>query len=69
MQYEWTRTLKKVFESKPGGSRRRERPRFRWREDVEEDLGEMKVKRWQHKAVDREERASVCKEVKAVRRP
>jgi len=47
-----------------GGSRRRGRPRFRWLEDVE-----VKVKRWQHNAVDREERASVCKEAKAVRRP
>ena len=36
---------------------------------MEEHLREMKVKRWQHKAVDREERASICKEVKAVRRP
>jgi hypothetical protein len=38
-------------------------------EDVEKDLRKMKVKRWQKKAVDREERASVIKESKAVRGP
>jgi hypothetical protein len=29
--------------------------RLRWLEDVETDLREMKVKRWQQKAVNREE--------------
>jgi hypothetical protein len=48
------RTVKKIMESKPK-SRRRERPRMRWLEDVEKDLREMKVKRWRQKAVDREE--------------
>jgi hypothetical protein len=32
---------------------------LRWLEDVEEDLREMKFKRWRQKAVDREEWASV----------
>ena len=49
------RTVKKIFESKPEGSRRRGRPRLRWLEDVEKDLWEMKVKRWRQKTVDREE--------------
>jgi len=40
------RTVKKVFESKPEGNRRRRRHRLRWLEDVEKDLWEMKVKRW-----------------------
>ena len=40
------RTVKKIFESKLEGSRRRGRPRMRWLEDVEKDLQEMKVKRW-----------------------
>ena len=47
------RTDKKIFESKPEGSRRRGRPRLRWLEDVEKDQWE-KVKRWRYKAVDRE---------------
>jgi hypothetical protein len=33
---------------------------------VEKDLCEIKVKRWRQKAVDREEWASVIKEVKAL---
>jgi len=36
------RTVKKVLESKPEGSRRRGRPRLRWMEEVEKDLLEMK---------------------------
>ena len=39
------RTVKKIFESKSEGSRRRGRPRLRWLEDVEKDLQKMKVKR------------------------
>ena len=34
------RTYKKIFESKPEGSRRRGRPRLRWLEDVEKDQWE-----------------------------
>jgi hypothetical protein len=48
------RTVKKIFESKLEGSRRRTH-RLRWLEDVEKDLQEMKLKRWPQKAVDREE--------------
>jgi len=49
------RIVKKIFESKPEGSRRRGRPRMRWLEDVEKDIREMKVKRWQLTALNREE--------------
>jgi hypothetical protein len=38
------RTVKRIFESKLGGSRKRGRHRLR--EDVEKDMWEMKVKRW-----------------------
>ena len=38
------RTVKKVFERKLGGSKRRERPRLRWLEDVEKELWEVNVK-------------------------
>jgi hypothetical protein len=61
------RTVKKILESKPEGSRRRGRPRMRWLEDVKKDLREMKIKRWQQKEVDWEEWASVINEVKARR--
>jgi hypothetical protein len=42
------------------------KPRLRWLEDVEKDLGEMKVKRWRQKAVDRAEWAAVITESTAV---
>jgi len=48
------RTVKKIFESKPEGSRQRGRRRLRWLEDAEKDLREMEVKRWRQKTVDRE---------------
>jgi len=38
------RTVRKVFERKPEGSKRRGRPRVRWLEDVEKDLREINVK-------------------------
>ena len=56
------RAVKEIFESKAEGSRRRVRPRMRWMEDVEKDLWEMNVKRWQQNAGDREEWESVIKE-------
>jgi hypothetical protein len=40
----------KKFVRKPEGSRTRGRHGFRWLEDVEKDILEMKVKRWEHKA-------------------
>ena len=43
--------VKKMFEIKPEGRRRMERPRMRWLEDVESDLRERKVERWRRKTV------------------
>jgi hypothetical protein len=43
------RIYKKIFESKPEGSRRR----LRWLEDVEKDQWEKKVKRRRQKAVNK----------------
>jgi hypothetical protein len=39
-----------------------------WLEDAGKDVRAMKVRRWQHKAVDREEWASVIKEDEVVLR-
>ena len=47
------RIYKKIFESKPEGSRRRGRPRLRWLDDVEKDQWEKKVKRRRQKAVNK----------------
>jgi hypothetical protein len=40
---------------------------LRWLEEVERDLQEVKVKKWQQKAVDREEWAFVIEEAKTLR--
>ena len=56
------RTVKKISENKPEGSKRMGRPRLRWLEDAEKGLQEVKVKR-------RQQKASVIKEAKALRRP
>jgi len=59
-----TRSVKKIFEEKLEGRRGRGRPRFRWINDVEEDLRKLVVKRWTTKALDREEWASIVREGK-----
>jgi hypothetical protein len=63
------RIVKKIFESTPEGRRRTARPTLRWSEDVEDDLRNMKVKRWRQKAVDRVEWASINKKAKTLRGP
>jgi hypothetical protein len=60
------RRVKKILGSKTDGSRRSGRPRLRWLEDVETDLREMKIKRWQQRSVDREEWTFVVKKAKAL---
>jgi hypothetical protein len=61
------RAFKIIFENEPEGSRRRERTRLRWLEDVGKDLLLMKIKKWLQKAANRKELASTIKEAKAVR--
>jgi hypothetical protein len=50
-----------VKRSKLEESRKRGRPKLKWQEDVEKDLWEVEVKRWQQKPVKREEWASIIK--------
>jgi hypothetical protein len=45
---------KKIFESKPEGRRRKERPRLRWLKYIKNNLREIKIKRWRHNAMGRE---------------
>jgi hypothetical protein len=54
-----------MFEGKLEGRRGRGRPRLRWRDNVEDDLRNLGVKRWRMKALDREEWASIKREAKA----
>jgi hypothetical protein len=58
------KAFKKVFESQLEG-----RPRLRWLEDVEKNLKEVKVKRYEQKAFNREEWVSMIKKTQAVRGP
>lgn len=67
-QYEG-RAVKKIFDGKPEETRRRERRKLRWLEDVEKDLSGMKVMRWWEMKVDRKEQASIFKKARAVRGP
>jgi hypothetical protein len=62
------RVVKKIFESKPEGRRRRMgRSRVRWLEDVEKDLRDVNIKRLGQTAVNREEWVPLTMETKAVR--
>jgi hypothetical protein len=63
------RVVKKIFDSKPEGRRKVGRPRLGWLDDVENDLIVMKIKRWRKKAQNREQWASVIKEVKVLEGP
>jgi hypothetical protein len=56
---------KSYLPGKEGGRRgKKGRPRLRWRDDVESDLGNMDVNRQRTRAWDRIEWASVMKEAK-----
>ena len=57
--------IKKIFEGKLEGRRGKGRPKFRWINDVEDDLRKFGVKRWRTKALDREEWASIIREAEA----
>jgi len=61
--------IKKISGCKPEGRRRIGRHGLRWLEDGENDLREMKVKRWRQQAVGREEWASVIEKAKTLRGP
>jgi hypothetical protein len=47
------RMPKKIFAQELEGTRRRGRPRKRWREEVERDLQVLGVRRWRELVIDR----------------
>jgi hypothetical protein len=58
------RTVKNLLEGKPGGQRKKERPRLRWINCVESDLRNVGVKRWTRSALEcfGERTIGICRE-------
>ena len=59
-----TRTVKKLIEWEPCSSRRVERPRLKWLDQLEEDLKKMKVRNWREKCKDRRLWNEIVKQAK-----
>jgi hypothetical protein len=55
------RVPNRILYGRPGGRRKKRRPRLRWLDDVE-DLREIGVRRWRTKAVDRNEWQRILEE-------
>jgi hypothetical protein len=62
---EENRMPKKIFTQELEGTRRRRRPRKRWKEEVERDLQVLGVKRWRELATDRKKRQDIVRQAKA----
>jgi hypothetical protein len=56
---------KRVMEEKIYTRRKRGRPKFRWLDDVQEDLREMGIEGWRRKAQDRDQWRRIAQGVKA----
>ena len=52
--------LKKIFTQELEGTRRRERPRKRWKEELERDLQVLGVRRWRELVADRKTMEGHC---------
>jgi hypothetical protein len=65
LELDETRSVKKISEGKLEGRRGKGQPRLKWINDVEDDLKKLGVKQWRTKTLDREEWASIIREVKA----
>jgi len=59
------RMPKKMFTQKLEGTRRRGRPRKRWKEEVERDLEVLGVRRWRGLVVDRKKWKDIVRQAKA----
>ena len=56
---------KKIFTQELEGARRRERPRKRWKEEVERDLQVLRVRRWGELVADRKKWKDIVREAEA----
>jgi len=59
------RMTKKIFTQELEGTRRRGRPRKRWREEVERDLQILGVRRWRELVIDRDKWRGIVRQAKA----
>jgi len=59
------RMPKKIFTQELEGTRRRGRPRKRWKEEVERDLRVLGVIRWRELVADRKKSKDIVRQVKA----
>jgi len=58
------RMPKKIFTQELEGTRRRERPRERWKEEVERDLQVLGVRRWRELVADRKKLKDIVRQAK-----
>jgi len=59
------RTPQKIFTQELEGTRRRGRPRKRWKEEVERDLQVLRERRWRELVADRKRWKDIVRQVKA----
>jgi len=59
------RMPKKIFTQELEGTRRRGRPRKRWKEEVERDLQVLGVRRWRELVADRKKWKDIVRQAKA----
>jgi hypothetical protein len=60
-------TLKKIFNTKPDGTRSVGRPKLRWEDGVDQDMRILGVKNWKKVAINRDEWAKLLKKARAQR--
>jgi len=60
------RMPKRIFTQELEGSRRKVRPRKRWKEGVEIDLQTLEVRRWKELVVDRKKWKDIVRQAKAL---
>ena len=58
------RTLRKIFNTKPEGTRSVGRPKLRWKDGVAQDKRILGVNRWKKAALDRDEWAKLLKKAR-----
>jgi hypothetical protein len=59
------RTVKKVFDTRPEGTRKIGRPKLRWEDGVIQDIRALGVKNWSNVAMDREDWRKLLKKARA----